>query len=167
LNSHTRELCRDRDGPDRQKDRGKDSGEDRGRDDRDINDRNNERDRKKEFHGSGSSGRDRDRDRGSDSYRQYTLTQQPNKQYNIELNQQLIRISDTRELCDFVSTHAAEFNQVTVATTFRQVLKKPMGIPPKALAQTLQALKEFALQNMQERQQKRTRRFVPLLRHNV
>jgi hypothetical protein len=35
-----------------------------------------------------------------------------------------MRISDTRELCDFVSTHAAEFNHVNVATAFRQILKK-------------------------------------------
>ena len=142
---------------------------DRGRDSRDRNDRNNERDRNTGCQRSrdGDRDRDRDRDRGSGRDRQYTLTQRPGKQFNISLNKQVMRISDTRELCDFVSTHAAEFNQVTVATTFRQVLKKPMGIPPKALAQTLQALKEFALQNMQERQQKRTRRFVPLLRHNV
>ena len=77
---------------------------------------------------------------------QYKLTQRPSKQFNIELNKQLIRISDTRELCDFVSTHAAEFNHVNVATAFRQVLKKP----PKALAQALQTLEESALQNMQD-----------------
>ena len=35
-----------------------------------------------------------------------------------------MRISDTRELCDFVLTHAEEFNHVDVATTFRQILKK-------------------------------------------
>ncbi len=99
---------------------------------------------------NGDSPGDRHRDRGSDRDRQYTLTQRPSKQVNIELNKQLMRISDTRELCDFVSTHAAEFNQVNVATAFRQVLKKTMGIPPKALAQALQTLEESALQNMQD-----------------
>ena len=66
------------------------------------------------------------------------------------MNKQIMRISDTRELCDFISTHAAEFNHVNVATAFRQVLKKPRGIPPKALAQALQTLEESALQNMQD-----------------
>ena len=62
-----------------------------------------------------------------------------------------MRISDTRELCDFVSTHAAEFDHVNVATAFRQVLKKPFrGLPPKALAQALQTLEESALQKMQD-----------------
>jgi hypothetical protein len=64
-----------------------------------------------------------------------------------------MRISDTRELCDFVSTHAAEFDQVNVATAFRQVLKKlnpEKGIPPKSLKQALQTLEGSALQNMQD-----------------
>jgi phosphatidate phosphatase PAH1 len=121
--SDTRELFRGRDGPDRQKDRGKDSGEERRRDSRDRNDRNNERDSNKGFRRSRDSDRDRGRDRGSDRERQYTKTQRPSKQFNIELNKQVMRISDTRELCDFVSTHAAEFNHVNVATAFRQVLK--------------------------------------------
>ncbi len=60
-----------------------------------------------------------------------------------------MRISDTRELCDFVSTHAAEFNHVNVSTTFRQVLKTS-GITPKALTQTFQTLEESALHNMQD-----------------
>ena len=59
-----------------------------------------------------------------------------------------MRISDTTELCGFVSTHAAEFNHVNVATAFRQVLKK--GIPPKSLAQVLQTLEESAMQKMQD-----------------
>jgi hypothetical protein len=41
-------------------------------------------------------------------------------------------------------------NHVNVATAFRQVLKKPRGIPPKVLAQALQTLEESALQNMQD-----------------
>ncbi len=54
----------------------------------------------------------------------------------------------TRELCDFVLTHAAEFNHVNVVNTFRQILKR--GIPPKSLAQALQTLEESALQNIQD-----------------
>ena len=77
------------------------------------------------------------------------MTQRPSKKFNIELNKQLMRISDTRELCHFVSTHAAEFNHVNVATAVRQVLKK-RGIPPNALAQALQTQEESALQNMQD-----------------
>ena len=61
-----------------------------------------------------------------------------------------MRISDTGELCDFVSTHATEFNHVNLATAFRQVLKRLRGIPPKSLARVLHALEESALQNMQE-----------------
>jgi hypothetical protein len=115
--------------------------EERGRErdrytERDRNDRNNERDRNRGCQRSRDSDRNRDRDRDSDRDRRYTLTQRSSKQFNIELNKQVMRIHDTRELCDFVSTHAAEFNHVNVATAFRQVLKKP-GIPPKALAQAL------------------------------
>jgi DNA-binding HxlR family transcriptional regulator len=61
-----------------------------------------------------------------------------------------MRISDTRELCDFVSTHAAEFNHVNVSTAFRQILKTPRGIPPKSLAQAFKTLEESALQSMQD-----------------
>ena len=61
-----------------------------------------------------------------------------------------MRISDTRELCDFISTHAAEFNHVNVSTAFRQILKTPRGIPPKSLAQALRTLVESALQNMHD-----------------
>ncbi len=136
-NSDTRELFRSRDGPDRQKAKGKYRGEDRGRDRNDRNDRNNERDGNKHFQRRRDSERDGDRDRVSDRDRQYTLSQRPSKQFKIELNKQLMRITDMRELCDFVSTHAAAFNHVNVATAFRQVLKKP-GIPPKTLAQALQ-----------------------------
>ena len=74
------------------------------------------------------------------------LTQRPTKQFNIELIKQVMRIHDLRELCDFVSTHAAEFNHINVVTAFRKVLKKPKGIPPKALTQALQTLEESALQ---------------------
>ena len=34
-----------------------------------------------------------------------------------------MRISDTRELCDFMSTHSAELNHVNVVTSFRKILK--------------------------------------------
>jgi hypothetical protein len=52
-----------------------------------------------------------------------------------------MRISDTREHFEFVSTHATKFNHV--ATTFLQVLKRHWeGIPPKALAQALKTLQE-------------------------
>ena len=122
-NSGTIELFRGRDGSNRQKDSGKDRCEDRGKDSRDRNDRNNERDRIRGCQRSRDSDRNRDRDRGSDRDRQYTM-QRPSKQFNIELNKQVMRISDTRELCDFVLTHAAEFNHVNVATAFRQVLNK-------------------------------------------
>jgi hypothetical protein len=99
-NSDTSEVFRGRDGPDRQKDGGKYSGEDRGRDSRERNDRNNERDRDEDCQRSRDRDRDRNRDRFSDRDRQYTITQRPSKQFNIELNKQVMRISDTRELCD-------------------------------------------------------------------
>ena len=88
--SDTIEIFRVRDGPDRHKDRGKDSGEDRGSDSRDRNDRNdrNERDSKNDCQRSRDRARDSDRDR--DSNRQYTLTQRTSKQFNIELNKQVI-----------------------------------------------------------------------------
>jgi hypothetical protein len=89
--------------------------------------------------------RDRDRDLGNDSERH-----RPSKHFNIELNKQVMRISDARELCDFVLTCAGEFNHVNVATAFRQILKKPKGIPPKSLARALQTLEETALDNMQD-----------------
>jgi hypothetical protein len=55
-----------------------------------------------------------------------------------------MRISDSRELCDFVSMHAAEFNHVKCGHSFRQVLKKPLGIPPKSLEQAFQSLEGSA-----------------------
>jgi hypothetical protein len=146
--SDTRELFRGRDGPDRQKDRGKCSGEDRGSDSRDRNDRNNDKDRNKDSQRSGDRPRDNDRAHSSDRDRQYTLTRRPSKPFNIGLNKQLMRISDTRELCDFVSTHVSEFNHVNVATAFRQVLQKPTGMHPQSLTQALQTLEQSALQNM-------------------
>jgi len=83
------------------------------------------------------SGGDQERGRERDRYNEIVRSreQRPSKQFNIDLNKQLMRISDTRELYDFVSTHAAEFNHVNVATAFRQVLEKPRGINPKSLAQ--------------------------------
>jgi hypothetical protein len=105
--SDTRALCNGRDGPDRQTDRGKDRDEERGQERVTYNERERTRDREL----GRDRERDRDRARGSDRGRQYTLTQRPSKHFNIELNKQLMRISDTRELCDFVSTHAAYENQ--------------------------------------------------------
>ena len=75
-----------------------------------------------------TGGQDRDREserdvhskRGCGRDKQCTRTQRPSIQFSIELNKQISRISDTRELCDFVSTHASEFNHV--ATAFRQIL---------------------------------------------
>ena len=84
----------------------------------------NERERTRDRELGRDRERDRDRARGSDRGRQYTLTQRPSKHFNIELNKQLMRISDTRELSAFVSTHAAEFNHINMATAFRQVQKK-------------------------------------------
>jgi hypothetical protein len=89
--------------------------------------------------------RDRDRDRGNDNERHRSR-----KYFNIELNKQVMRISDTRELCDFVLTHAAEFNHVNVSTASLQILKKPKGMPPKSLARALQTLEETALDSMQD-----------------
>ena len=51
--------------------------------------------------------RDIDRERGCDRDRQYTLTQRPSKQYNIELNWQIMRIRDKREICEFIVTQSA------------------------------------------------------------
>jgi hypothetical protein len=66
-------------------------------------------------------GRDYDRDR------QYTPTTWTSKQYNIELNKQIMRISDTRELFDFIATHSEELNHVKVATSFRKILQVSRG----------------------------------------
>ncbi len=60
--------------------------------------------------------------------------------FNIDLNKQVMRISDTRDLCDFVSTHAAEFNHVNVVTAFLLVLKKKRGISSKSQFSTLYTL---------------------------
>jgi hypothetical protein len=70
--------------------------------------------------------------------------------YNVHLNKRIMTICDLKELCDFVSTHAADFNHVNVCTAFRQVLKHLRGIPSKALAQALQTLEESAMRNMQD-----------------
>jgi len=133
----------------RQRVRGTYSGEDRGWDSRDRNDRNNERDRNKDCQRSRDRPSDSDRDRGSDRDRQYTLTQRPSKQFNIELNKQLMRISDTRQLCDFVSTHAAEFNHVNVATSFRKILQVSRGGGERSMQHALDALEKAAVRVME------------------
>ena len=107
-----------------------------------IRDRERSRDKNRETEHCS----DRTRLRENRRERQHKTTP---RQFNIDMNKELMRISDTRELCDFVSTHAAEFNHVNVSTAFRQVLKTPRGTPPRALAQALQTLEESALQNMQ------------------
>ena len=57
--------------------------------------------------------RDGDRERACDRDSQCTLlTQRPSKQQNIELNKKIMRISDTRELCDFISTHGYRYEPV-------------------------------------------------------
>jgi hypothetical protein len=89
----------------------------------DVSNRDKDFHRNTDFQRSRDGDRDRDRDCVSDRGRQYTLTQRPSKQFNIELNKLVMRISDTRELCDFVLTHAAAFNHVNVATAFRHILK--------------------------------------------
>jgi hypothetical protein len=147
LNScDTRALFKGRHGPDRQTDRSKNSDDERGRERVRYNERERTRDRE--------LGRDRkrdgDREHSSDRDGKCTLTQRPSKGFNIELNKQIMRISDTRELCDFVLTHAADFNHVNEATAFRQILKNQRVVPPKSLAQALQTLEESALQNMQD-----------------
>ena len=47
----------------------------------------------------------------------------------MELNKQIMRICDTRDLCDFVSTHSAEFNHVNVDTSFRKILQFSQRLP--------------------------------------
>ena len=86
----TRALCEGRDGPDRQTLRGKDRDEDRGRERVRYNE--NERARDKELGRDRES--DRDRARGCDRDKQYTLTQRRSKQFNIELNKQVMRIAE-------------------------------------------------------------------------
>ncbi len=61
--------------------------------------------------------------------------------HKVRDNSVTMRLSDTRELCDFVSAHTSEFNHLQNHTH---------GILPKPLAQALQTLKESALQNMQD-----------------
>jgi hypothetical protein len=63
------------------------------------NDRNNERDRNKDCQRSRDRPRDSDRDCDSDRGRQYTLTQRPSKQFNIELNRQLIGGNPSQSTC--------------------------------------------------------------------
>ena len=95
----------------------------RGRESGRYNERERSRDRE--------IGRDRendiDRERCCDRDKQYTLTQRPSKQYNIELNKQIMRTIDTRELCDFISTNSAELSHVNVATSFCTLLQVSRG----------------------------------------
>ena len=58
----------------------------------------------------------------------HTRAKRPSKRFNIELNQEIMRITDTKELCDFICKHAAEFNHVNVATAFRKYAT--MGTTP-------------------------------------
>ncbi len=45
-------------------------------------------------------------------------------------------MSDTKDLSEFVSTHAAEFNRVNVTTVFHQVLGNPSQITGAGIAGT-------------------------------
>ena len=143
--SDTRALFRGRDGPDRQTDRGKHRDDERGRERERYNER--ERTRHREL------GRDRergiDRERGGDRDRQCTLTQRPSKQYNIELNKQIMRISDTKELCDLICKHAAEFDHVNVATALRKVLQNRRGRGDGTDQHALDTLEKLAMTNME------------------
>jgi hypothetical protein len=93
---------------------------------------------------------DRDRKRGLDKDRQYAQKQRTSKQFSIELNKQIMKIIDTRELCSFNSTRAAELNHVNVATASRKILQKPRSGFQQAVERALQALEESALQNMED-----------------
>ncbi len=103
--SDTGELSGGRDGPARL--RGKDADEDR---DREGRDRVDERHTNSGLQCSRDNDRDRGRERGSERDRGHTQTQKPSKEYNIhmqkpskqciEMNKQIMRISDTRELCN-------------------------------------------------------------------
>jgi hypothetical protein len=141
--SDTRALCRGRDGHDRQTDRDRDRDRDEqgGRERERYYERERTRDRELD--------RDRERDidpeRGCERDRQYTLTQRPSKQYSIELNKEMMRISDTRELCDFMSTHSAEFNHVNVSTSFRKILQVSRGEGDKSVQHALDTLKNSGL----------------------
>jgi hypothetical protein len=109
--SDTGELSTGRGGPARL--RGKDGDEDSNREGRD---RVNERHTNSGLPCSRDNDRDRGRERGSERDREHTQTQMPSKEYNIhvqkpskqciEMNKHIMRISDARELCDFISTHA-------------------------------------------------------------
>ena len=67
----------------------------------------------------------RDRDRDIDRYRerQSAITQRHGKHFNIQLNQQIMRVSDTRNLCHITLTHAAEFDNVNVPLAFAKCFK--------------------------------------------
>ena len=67
----------------------------------------NKRDRNKDFTVVRDRERDTDRERVCDRDRKYILTHRPSNQYNIELNKQIMGNLDTKELCDFISTHSA------------------------------------------------------------
>jgi hypothetical protein len=141
--SGTRALCRGRDGPDRQADRGKARDEEGGR----KRERYNERERTRDRELGRGRERDIDRERGCDRDRQYTRTQRPSsKQYNIELNKQIMRICDTRELCDFISTHSAELNHVNVATSFRKILQVSRGGGERSVQHALNILEKAAIE---------------------
>jgi hypothetical protein len=81
--------------------------------------------------------------------RQYTQMQRPRKFSNIQLNQQIMRVSDTRELCHIILTHAAEFDDVNVAAGFRKVLQVPRTCDGVLLQQALQTLEKCAMRNME------------------
>jgi hypothetical protein len=122
----------------RDKDREKEGGIDRNR----HRENDGERQRERSRYRNRATGYGSDRNRHTDSRRE-SKDSRTSVKFNIELNKNLMRISDKEELCSYISKHAAEFNHVNVATAFRQVLNKPRwGAPPNALEQTLQTLEE-------------------------
>ena len=72
------------------------------------------------------------------------------KHFNIQLNQQIMRVSDTRELCHIISKYAAQFDNVNVATSFRKVLQVPRdGVLSGIMQQALETLEKCAMRNME------------------
>ena len=97
------------------------------------------------------------KERVTDRDRQYTLAQRTSNQFqNIDLNKQIMRISDTSEICDFSSAHDTEFNHVNVSTDFHKVLKETWrGIPQSSKIRFTDSHKhwtreESVLKNMED-----------------
>ena len=61
------------------------------------------------------------------------------------VDKKIVEITDTRELCNFISSNAANFNHVNVATALGKTLKAPRHLVPKEI---MDILEESALKNM-------------------